>query len=103
MLENKFIRTPMRRFLAVILKAKQFLQSRGVQVAGGITIIVSVMNRFQPYCYSNPEHTKKLREIVEYTAEIFDEIIFGDFFLANCKCEYCIRAKGLLGRGNGPI
>jgi hypothetical protein len=77
-----------------VLKAKRFFQDRGIQVAGGITITVSEMNRFQTYCYSNPEHRKKLKEIVEYTAGMFDEIILDDFFFTNCKCEYCIRAKG---------
>jgi hypothetical protein len=77
-----------------VLKAKQFFQNHGVKVAGGITITVNEMNHFQTYCYSNPEHRKKLKEVVEYTAGLFDEIILDDFFFTNCKCEYCIRAKG---------
>jgi hypothetical protein len=77
-----------------ILKAKKFFQDRGIQVAGGITITVNEMNRFQTYCYSNPEHRKKLKEVVEFTAGLFDEIILDDFFFTNCKCEHCIRAKG---------
>ena len=77
-----------------ITKVKRFFEDRGIRVAGGITITVNEMNRFQTYCYSNPEHRKKLKEIVEYTAGLFDEIILDDFFFTNCKCEYCIRAKG---------
>jgi hypothetical protein len=77
-----------------ILKAKQFFQDRGIKAAGGITITVNEGNRFETYCYSNPEHRKKLREVVEFTAGLFDEIILDDFFFTNCKCEYCIRAKG---------
>jgi hypothetical protein len=77
-----------------ILKAKKFFQDRGVQTVGGITITVSEMNRFQTYCYSNPEHRKKLQEVIEFTAGLFDEIILDDFFFTNCKCEHCIRAKG---------
>jgi hypothetical protein len=77
-----------------IIKAKKFFQDRGLQVAGGITITVSEMNRFQTYCYSDPEQRKKLTEIVEFTAGLFDEIILDDFFFTNCKCERCIRAKG---------
>ncbi|MBN1570630.1 MAG: hypothetical protein JXA73_22495 [Acidobacteria bacterium] len=77
-----------------ILKVKKFFQDRGIQTAGGITITVSEMNRFQTYCYSNPEHRKKLKEVVEFTAGLFDEIILDDFFFTNCKCEHCIRAKG---------
>ena len=77
-----------------VLKAKKFFQDHGLYVAGGITITVSEMNRFQTYCYSNPEHRKKLKEVVEFTAGLFDEIILDDFFFTNCKCEHCIRAKG---------
>jgi hypothetical protein len=77
-----------------LLKAKKFFEDRGIQVAGGITITVSEMNRFQTYCYSNPEHRKKLKDIVEFTAGLFDEFILDDFFFTNCKCEHCIRAKG---------
>jgi hypothetical protein len=33
-----------------LLKAKKFFEDRGIQVAGGITITVSEMNRFQTYC-----------------------------------------------------
>jgi hypothetical protein len=77
-----------------ITRVKRFFENRGVRVAGGITITVNEMNRFQTYCYSNPEHRKKLREVVEYTAGLFNEIILDDFFFTNCKCELCIRAKG---------
>ena len=77
-----------------ILKLKRFFQDRGVSVAGGITITVNERNRFETYCYSNPEHRKKLKEVVEFTAGLFDEIILDDFFFTNCKCEQCIRAKG---------
>jgi hypothetical protein len=77
-----------------ILKAKKFFQNQGVATAGGITITVNESNRFETYCYPNPEHRKKLKEVVEYTAGLFDEIILDDFFFTNCKCERCIRAKG---------
>ncbi len=75
-------------------KLKSFFQERGIQVAGGITITVNERNRFETYCYSNEEHREKLKEVVEFTAGHFDEIILDDFFFTNCKCEHCIRAKG---------
>jgi hypothetical protein len=77
-----------------LLKAKQFFQEKGLTVAGGITITVNESNQFETYCYSNPDHRKKLKEVVEYTAGLFDEVILDDFFFTNCKCERCIRAKG---------
>src|SRR5689334_14181426 len=35
--------------------AKKFFKDRGVQIAGGITLTISEPNRFQTFCYSNPE------------------------------------------------
>lgn len=77
-----------------IERLKKFFHDRGITVAGGITITVNEANRFETYCYSNPEHRKKLTEVVEFTAGLFDEVILDDFFFTNCKCEHCIRAKG---------
>jgi hypothetical protein len=74
--------------------AKQFFTGKGVRVAGGITATISESNQFETYCYSNPEHRRKLQEIVEFTAKNFDEIILDDFFFTSCKCDLCIRAKG---------
>jgi hypothetical protein len=79
---------------ATLETAKKFFADRGVQTAGGITLTVNERNRFETFCYTNPEHRRKVKEIVEYTAKHFDEIILDDFFFTNCKCELCIRAKG---------
>jgi hypothetical protein len=79
-----------------LLAAKKFFEKRGIKVAGGITLTVNEGNRFETFCYSNPEHRKKVKEIVEYTAKYFDEIILDDFFFTDCKCELCIKAKGNL-------
>lgn len=79
---------------STIEAAKQFFKNRGVRTAGGITLTVNEMNRFETFCYSNPEHRKKIREIVEFTARHFDEIILDDFFFTDCKCPLCIKAKG---------
>jgi len=79
-----------------LLAAKAFYEKRGVKTAGGITLTVNEGNRFETFCYSNPEHRKKVKEIVEYTAKHFDEIILDDFFFTDCKCELCIKAKGNL-------
>jgi hypothetical protein len=79
---------------ATIEQAQKFFTSRGIQVAGGITATVNERNRFQTFCYTNPEQRKKVKEVVELTARHFDELILDDFFFTNCKCETCIRAKG---------
>lgn len=77
--------------LAPILK---FFRERGVKTAGGITLTVNEGNMFETFCYSNKEHRKKLKQIVEMTARHFDELILDDFFFTNCKCKKCIAAKG---------
>ncbi len=74
--------------------AKKFFTSRGIQVAGGITYTMDERNHFETFCYSNPEHRQKAREISEYTARHFDEFILDDFFFTSCKCDLCIKAKG---------
>lgn len=77
-----------------IRQAQQFFAARGVQTAGGITYTVNERNRFQTYCYTDPAHRQKVRDIAEYTARLFDAFILDDFFFTNCKCEQCIAAKG---------
>jgi hypothetical protein len=77
-----------------IATAKKFFKDRDVEVAGGITYTIMESNRFQTFCYSKPESRKRVKEIAEYTAKFFDEIILDDFFFTNCKCESCIKAKG---------
>ncbi len=79
---------------ATITQARQFFEARGVSVSGGITITVNEMNRFETYCYTNPEHRAMLKRVVEFTARLFDEVILDDFFFTNCKCAGCIAAKG---------
>ena len=79
---------------ATLVKAKAFFESRGIETAGGITLTVDESNNFQTFCYSNPEHRKKIKEIVEFTARHFNELILDDFFFTNCKCDLCVKAKG---------
>src|SRR4030066_229172 len=61
-------------------KAKTYFHERGIRTAGGITLTVNERNRFETFCYSNPEHRQKVKEIVEHTARLFDEMILDDFF-----------------------
>ena len=77
-----------------VLAAKKFFEDKGVEVAGGITYTEKDSGHFQSFCYTKPESRKRVKEIAEYTAKLFDEIILDDFFFTNCKCESCIRAKG---------
>ena len=75
-------------------QAKRFFEGKGLKVAGGITITINESNQFETYCYSNPDHRRRLQEVVELTARNFDEVILDDFFFTSCKCDLCVRAKG---------
>lgn len=74
--------------------AKKFFRDRNIEVAGGITYTISEPNRFQTFCYSDPNDRKKVKEIAEYTAKNFDEVILDDFFFTNCKDDEAIKDKG---------
>jgi hypothetical protein len=77
-----------------VRKARQFFEERGVRTAGGITLTISERNRFQTFCYSDPGHRRRVQEIVEHTARLFDEFILDDFFFTSCKSDVEIRARG---------
>jgi len=74
--------------------AIRFFKGKGLEVSGGITYTINESNNFETFCYSNPEHRQKVKEIAELTARHFDEFILDDFFFTNCKCDLCIAAKG---------
>ena len=85
-----------------ILKVKAFLEGKGVEVSGGITTTINdfegaeagKQRLFQTFCYTDPAMRKRMKEISEYTAGLFDEVILDDFYFTNCTCERCIREKG---------
>ncbi|MBQ9332710.1 MAG: hypothetical protein IJS12_00055 [Lachnospiraceae bacterium] len=85
-----------------LLMAKNFLESKGVEVSGGITTTIGDFEGaeggkrrlFDTFCYTDPAMRKRIKEISEYTAKFFDEIILDDFYFTNCTCERCIREKG---------
>ena len=85
-----------------ILFVKNFLEEKGVEGSGGITTTVNdfdgaegVKRRmFDTFCYTDPAMRDRIREISEYTAGLFDEVILDDFYFTNCSCERCIKAKG---------
>lgn len=79
---------------ATMKKAIKYFKDKGLEVAGGITFTISEANSFETYCYQDPVERAKAQEIVEYTASLFDEVILDDFFFIDCKCDYCIEAKG---------
>ena len=85
-----------------LLMIKSFLESKGVTVSGGITYTVNNIpgaddnkhRLFGTFCYTEPLMREKVKQIAEYTASIFDEIILDDFYFTFCKCDRCIKEKG---------
>jgi hypothetical protein len=77
-----------------IEKAKAFFAARGVVTFGGITWTRNEANRFETFCYSNPEDRAWVKHVAEETARHFDNIILDDFFFTSCKAEEEIRARG---------
>jgi len=75
-------------------KAKAFFAERGVRTSGGITLTIDERNRFETFCYSDPEHRKWVQQVVEHTTRHFDEVILDDFFFTSCKSDVEIRARG---------
>ncbi len=77
-----------------IQKVKDYFLQKGIKTSAGITTDISNQEGFLTFCYTKQEHREFLRQVVAFTAELFDEIILDDFFFTNCKCESCIQAKG---------
>ena len=80
---------------ADIRKIKDFFAIKGIKTSGGIMSVVGRSgDRITGFCFTNPDDRERFREVVAYTAALFDEIIFDDLFIFNCRCELCQKAKG---------
>lgn len=45
-------------------------------------------------CYTNKGTQQELQRLVEYTASMFDEMIFDDWYFTQCQCDECVNARG---------
>ena len=80
---------------ADVRKVKAFFTGKGVKTSGGMMMCVGRPgDGITGFCYSNPQDRERFRQIVAYTAGLFDEMIFDDLFIFNCRCELCQKAKG---------
>lgn len=85
-----------------IKMVKAYLEDKGVEVSGGITTTIGDFEgaeagkrrMFDTFCYTDPAMRDRMKQISEYTAGLFDEVILDDFYFTNCTCERCIREKG---------
>ncbi len=84
--------------------ARDRFRAAGFEVASGVTTTKfgkNAVNRGDgaiewtgSQCYTNKETQAELQRLVEYTASIFDEIIFDDWYFTQCQCNECIAARG---------
>jgi hypothetical protein len=80
---------------ADLRKVKQFFDSKGIQTSGAIMAYLGAPgDGIRSFCWTNPEQRERFRNIVASAARVFDEIIFDDLFMFNCRCDLCQRAKG---------
>ena len=85
-----------------LMKIKAFLEGKGVEVSGGITTTLNDIDGaqkgkrrlFGTICYTDPAMRKRIKEVSEYAASVFDEVILDDFFFTGCTCESCIKERG---------
>ena len=81
---------------------RDFLKEKGVTVSGGITTTIDDFDGaekgkrrlFGTFCYTDPAMRDRMKQISEYAARLFDEVILDDFYFTNCSCERCIKEKG---------
>lgn len=73
--------------------AKKFFTGKGLKVSAGITWTVDEHNGVT-FCYSDPVQRAKAKEIIQFTARNFDEILFDDWGFTNCKTDAAIADKG---------
>lgn len=45
-------------------------------------------------CYTDEPTQRRVQEIFEYAASLFDEIMIDDFWFIDCACDACKRARG---------
>jgi hypothetical protein len=45
-------------------------------------------------CYTDEPTQKRIQEIFEYTAALFDQIMIDDFWFTDCECAECRKARG---------
>ena len=81
---------------ADVLKVKAFFAAKGIATSGGIMAYEGGRpgDGLTGFRYEDPAEREKFRQIVAYTAGVFDEIIFDDLFIFNSRSEAAQKAKG---------
>ena len=78
-------------------RARDRFKEEGFDVAGCVTT-TELGKRSTGWkiiaCYTDEPTLRKLQEVFEYAASIFDLIMIDDFLFTDCECESCQKAKG---------
>ncbi|MFW6153972.1 MAG: hypothetical protein ACOC95_02030 [Planctomycetota bacterium] len=77
--------------------ARSRFEQAGIAVSGCVTptqIGPLSQDRSQRDCYADAATRKRLAEIFESTAGLFDEIMIDDFLFTDCQCDTCRAGKG---------
>lgn len=84
----------------LLKKTKKELEGLGFAVSGCVTT-THLSDRAKhnetvlaSSCYTGTAARKKLKEIFERAASLFNEIIVDDWFFTLCRCPECVSAKG---------
>lgn len=78
-----------------LLKVKKYFEDKGIATSGGITTCDNSEGMgYVSLCYSSEKGLGIIEKAVRLNAEVFDELIFDDFYFTNCRCEKCIEKKG---------
>lgn len=78
-----------------LIRVKEFFEAKGIETAGGITTNDDAKGEgYLSLCYSSEKGQKILEDAVRLSCEVFDEVIFDDFYFTNCRCPKCIEKKG---------
>lgn len=77
--------------------ARDRLRNAGFDVSGCVTT-TGVGKKSTGWesatCFTDEPTQKRLQEIFEYAASVFDEIMIDDFLFTDCECDACRRARG---------
>ncbi len=83
---------------ADVRRVKAFFDARGVATSGGIMAYVGRPgDGLTGFRYEDPAERERFRQIVAYTAGVFNEMIFDDLFIFNSRSEEAQLARGDLG------
>ncbi len=83
---------------ALLRAVKRDFESAGFEVCGCI-VPTQMSERLATgwssmTCFSDESAHRRMQEVVERTASVFDTILFDDFLFTRCTCSHCQAAKG---------